>query len=119
MLVGRLTKDSADLRRVTVDFTDWLDVNETISAVTAPVIVVEMNAVFQIGAWSATPLPPPVDSTPMIVVSTTVVDNGLMVQIMLDIGTPGLTYKVTFLATGSSSAREKQIDFFVTVRPVL
>lgn len=117
MIVGRTTKDSATIRRVTVDFTTngWLDTGETISGVTTPVVVVEQQAVWYNGALSTTPIPPPVDSAPLVVNSITIIGSSTMVQLMLGVGTPGLTYKVTFVATGTSG-REEQIDLLVMVR---
>lgn len=118
MLTGRITKDSADVRRVTIDFVTngWLDQSETLSGFTTPVIVVEQNAVWQNGAYVVTPPPPPVDSTPLTLVSSFLLTGNQMVQLLLGVGTPGLTYKVTFVATGGTSNRRKQIDILVTVR---
>lgn len=118
MLTGRLTKDSADFRRATIDFitNGWLDANETIASFTTPVIVVEQNAVYQNGAYVVTPPPPPVDTTPLVLTSAFLVTGNQKIQLLLSVGTPGLTYKVTFVATGSSSSRQKQIDLLVTVR---
>lgn len=118
MLVGRTTKDSATIRRVTVDFitNGWLDFDETIVSVTTPTVVVEQLAVF---APAGAPPALPADTTPMTVGSVAIVSNSQKVQLMLNNGTPGLTYKVTFVATGGTSARAEQIDFFVFVRPIL
>lgn len=118
MLVGRMTKDSADFRRATIDFitNGWLDDNETITSITTPVIVVEQNATWVNGAYVTTPPPPPVDTTPLVLTSSFIVSGNQLVQLLLSVGTPGLTYKVTFVATGSSSNRQKQIDLLVTVR---
>lgn len=115
MLTGRLTKDSADVRRATVDFitNNWLDTGETIASITTPVVVVEQNAVVCFPPGQ--PFPAPVDSTPLIVVSSAIVSSSQKVKLMLGVGTPGLTYKVTFVATGTS-ARQKHIDLLVTVR---
>lgn len=119
MLTGRLNKDSADASRVTVDFTQWLDTNEKITSITSPTVVVEQAATWQAGAWTTQPPPPVTDSTPLLVANSFIIANGTEVQLVITVGTPGLTYKVTFVATGSSSLRVKQIDLLVTVRPVL
>lgn len=116
MMTGRITKDSSELRRVTVDFTQWVDDLEVIASITTAVIVVEQNATWQNGAWTNTPPPPVTDTTPLTLVSSTITDAGLQVRLMLGVGTPGLTYKVTFDATGSVSGRVKQVDMLVTVR---
>lgn len=116
MLTGRLTKDNADHTRVTVDFTQWLDTNETISSVTTPTVVAEQSAVWQFGPFTPQPPPPIVDSTPVTVQNSFIIAAGLMVQLILTAGTPGVTDKVTFVATGSSSFRQKQIDILVNTR---
>lgn len=115
MLVGRLTKDSADLRRATVDFitNNWLDSGETITSITTPAIVVEQNAVVNFPPGQA--FPAPVDSTPLTLASSAIVSSSQKVKLMLSVGTPGLTYKVTFVATGTSG-RHKQVDLLVSVR---
>lgn len=119
MLTGRLTKDSADLSRVTIDFTPWLDTSETVTSITTPVVALEQNALWQTGAWTNQPPLPPLDTTPLVVNNAFIVSGGLMVQLILAIGTPGLTYKVTFAGSGSSSLRTKQIDILVTLRQIL
>jgi hypothetical protein len=118
MLVGRLTKDSADVRRAVVDFItlNWLDLNETIASINTPVIVVEQQQVLNFPQPPVFPLPAPVDTTPLTLVSSIILSGNQKVQLLLGVGTPGLTYKVTFVATGSSSGRQKQIDILVTIR---
>lgn len=119
MLTGRLNKDSADASRVTLDFSQWLDTNETITAISTPTVVVEQLATWQAGAWTNQPPPPVTDSTPLVVANSFIVDSSTQVQLILAVGTPGLTYKITFVATASSSFRLKQIDLLVNIRTVL
>jgi ABC-type long-subunit fatty acid transport system fused permease/ATPase subunit len=116
MLTGRVTKDSADVRRFTVDFSQWLDAGETISALTTPVIVIELTASWTNGTYISTPPIPPTDTTPLVIISSAILITGLQVQVLCGVGTPGLTYKITFVVTGASSGRQKQIDVLVTVR---
>lgn len=127
MLVGRITKDTSDSRRVTVSFVDWLDTNEAIRSTTTPVVAVQQNAVWGQGQpFTVMPQPTPTDPTPLTVGSISVSnvtcdDTGVTytaagVTMFLNSGTPGVTYKVTFTATGSISGRVKQIDLLVTVR---
>ena len=116
MIVGRLVKDSAELRRVTIDFSLWLDATEQVSATTTPAIIVEQLATWQQGAWVSTPPPPVTDTTPLSLASSVIAAGGSQVMLMLGAGTPGLTYKVTFVATGGISGRQAQVDFTVTVR---
>lgn len=121
MKLARITKDSADIRRMVVDFQNdsagpWLDLNEVLSTVSQPVVVVEQGAVWQYGAFVNTPPTPPVDTTPLVVNSAAIESDGTQVQLMVGVGTPGLTYKITFIVLGSTSGRTKQIDLLITIR---
>ncbi len=119
MIAGRLTKDSAEVRRVTLDFfTDgWLDTAETIATVSVPLVVLEPSAGWVIGNAVVSPAPLPPDVTPLVVsAGPFIVQQGQLVQLFVAVGTPGLTYKVTLLVTGSSSGRTKQVDILVFVR---
>lgn len=113
MMTGRLTKDSAEVRRVTVDFSLWCDTSEVISAVSTPAIVIEPFAVRNLPA--GVPIFTPPDTTPLTLYSAVLI-SAQQVQLMLQAGTPGLTYKLTFLATGSTSLRQHQCDLLITVR---
>lgn len=117
MLIGRITKDSAAVRRVIVDFVTngWLDALETIASKTAPTVVVEQLAVWQNGVLATVPFPPPSDTTPLVVNSSVLISTNQKVQLMLGAGTPGLTYKVTFTVTGTSG-RTEQVDILVFLR---
>ena len=120
MMTGRITKDSAELRRVTIDFSKWLDTNETVSAVSSPGVVVQNATVWSQGGELVQAAPVQiVDATPLQVSSIAVMPGGTEVRLMLSAGTPGLVYAVTFLATGSASARVCQIDVLVGVRTEL
>lgn len=121
MLVGRINKDSSEQRRITVDFSEWLDTDETIASTTTPVIVVEMLATWQSGVWSSNPpiVDPIADTTPLQLETMVTVTGGQMVQLWVGVGTPGVTYKLTFDATGSTSNRVAQIDILVSVRAPL
>lgn len=115
MIVGRLTKDQADVRRVTVDFTQWLDAGETVVSATVPVIDVRQQASWSDGPYIANPPPVVSDTTPLTLLSEAVVNGNTGVQLFLQAGTPSLTYVVSFIATGGSG-RQKEIDILVYVR---
>jgi hypothetical protein len=110
MLVGRLTKETTDLRRATVDFTPWIDTGETISSYTAPVIT-NLTAAARLTAG----LPTVPDTTPLTVANAYLIENATMVQLFLAAGTPGMSYQVQFVATGSST-RQQTIELCVTIR---
>lgn len=113
MLVGSSAKETTDLARVVVDFFDWLDPGEGVSATTTPVVTLDTA-----GSWSNTnaTTPPPVDSTPLTVFSTTMLDATTKMAFLLAAGTPGLVYLVSFVATGSTSARQQTIEFRIMVQ---
>jgi hypothetical protein len=111
MLVGSTTKENPDRRRVTVDFIDWLDVGESVSVATPPVVTVDTS-----GPWyTSPPAVPVVDATPLTVYSTTMVDASTKMVLLLDAGTPGVVYLITALATGSISGRKEVIEVRVSV----
>lgn len=103
MLVGRLTKETTDIRRVIVDFTPWLDLGETITGLTASQIIYGNNG------WSSTQPPwqlaeTPYDPTPLAfaLASPTVVNTNTAVQFFTQAGTPGAVYTVQVVVAGSS-----------------
>jgi len=118
MMVGRITKDNADRRRIVVDFAilQWLDPGEIIASYTTPVVVVEQVLVQTNPYVTTLPSTPPVDTTPLVVNDVAIIANGTQVQMYAEQGTPGLTYKVTFTVTGNTSTRIKQVDILVLVR---
>lgn len=112
MLVGKTSKETNDRTRVVVDFIDWLDPGEAFELDNAPAVAVDS------GAWSsaAPPVDPPDDTTPLTVFSSTMADSDTKVIFLLDAGTPGLTYLVSFLAVGSISGRFLTTEFRVAVQ---
>lgn len=112
MLVGTTAKENPDLARVVVDFLDWLDPGEAVSAFTTPVVSVDA-----FGAWSdnLANTVQPTDTTPLTVASTTQVDANTKLVFLLAAGTPGIVYLVSFVVTGSVSGRQQAIEFRVAV----
>lgn len=104
MIVGRIVKETTDENRVTVDFTPWLDVGETIAAITNPKII---QGAF---GWN-TNRPPctqplvPYDPTPITLASLGTINFATMVQMFIIAGTPGMAYTVQFVAWGSSNRK--------------
>lgn len=107
-------KDSAEKVRRDFDFSKWLDSAETISTLSLSAIVVEGG--FGVGP---PPVTLPTDTTPLTINTSNSINADTGIRILWQAGTPGLTYKSTFIVTGSSSSRVKQVDVFVTVRPTL
>ena len=110
MLVGRLTKETPDLRRATVDFTPWIDTGETITAFSAPVVT---NLTML--AWLTAGILPVPDVTPLLLSSAFLLPSATMVQMFLAAGTPGMSYQVAFVAIGTSQ-RQQTIELVVTIR---
>lgn len=54
---------------------------------------------------------------PLVFTGSTI-DDGRIVNVLVGAGTPGLIYTASFVAVGSRSGREKQINFLVTVPPM-
>lgn len=116
MIVGRLVKDTQDVSRFTVDFSKWLDSGEIIGAVTNATATVLQSASWNTDVFVAQAPIPIVDTTPLAVLSETLVSSSTAVQLKLGSGTPGVSYVVQFVAVGQVSARQKEIDIIVTIR---
>ncbi len=116
MNVGKVMKDTGDVRRITVEFLKWLDDGEQISAVSTPTIALDTGRT--VGGNGV--LPSAEDDTSTLVLDSHEIMAGAQrVQLMVSDGTPGFVYKIKFFATGSTSGRVKQTDLFVLVRAAL
>jgi hypothetical protein len=123
-MVGTVLKGTNDVRAVTVDMSAWLAPGELIgSVITLPIL---LATVIETSSWqlypppdSATPsvslAPLPPDTTTLVLDDAAVLSNGVQVQLMLAVGTPGLAYIVSFLVVSDLSERQKEIDILVIV----
>lgn len=120
MLLGSISKDSADVSRAVVDFSQWLDQGETLSAVSALSIAVLTNAIWE--PWQSPTLPPqpppvvPDTDTLTSAAAPSILAGATQVSFEVANGTPGLSYICTYTASGSASGRIKEIDVQVNVR---
>lgn len=114
MLVGRISKETTDRARLVVDFLDWLDPGEGISA-TGSVTLAPDTGAWQQDNPASDPTAMPADTTPLTVHSAVTMDATTKLVLLLDAGTPGLVYLGSVLATGGTSGRIKTIDFSVAV----
>lgn len=125
MPFGPVNKDNMDVSRLIVDFTCWLDPNETITQIANMMIGAGLcpSANIGFGAWQSdypvnccsTPTVPPDDTYPLTFVHTAVVNAGKMVEVDVSGGTPGLTYAVSFTVTAGVSFRRRVIDICVAI----
>lgn len=120
MIEGRIRKDTAEVARYTVDLSGWLDTDEVIGSLSRFSLVVD-DEVELATAWqvdypfdTTTAASAVVDTTPLVLTGATIT-NGTQANILVGAGTPALTYIVSYIATGSTSGRQKQIDFHVTI----
>lgn len=114
MLVGTVLKERTDHSRVTVDFSKWLDAGETIKQIVSQSIVLGMSG------WSNTAYPdpwypPPDDPTPLVFELVSLINGATAIQVLLDDGTPGNSYTVTFVVHGLVSNREVTAEVGVQV----
>jgi hypothetical protein len=113
MLVGRINKQPLQVSRFTVNFAEWLDAGETITAVTVPAITVlgtSWNGPWPPQPVFSSPTPPVIDPTEQLsLVGTYTLIGGTMVQCFVQSGQIGLVYQVQFVITGSSN-RQKPVE---------
>jgi hypothetical protein len=125
---GPVNKDNMDVSRLIVDFTCWLDPNETITQIAHMMIGAGLCSTANVGfgTWqsdypldcahlSTSTTTPPVDTYPLIFARTSVFSAGKMVEIDVSGGTPGLTYAVSFTVTAGVSFRRRVIDICVAI----
>jgi hypothetical protein len=120
MLVGRLQKETTDIRRATVDFGKaWLDSGETLQSFTDPLVEL-------MGAWVPGPYPSwpdnvipatvlPPDPTPLVMDFIIMIPGGKLVQMFVSSGTPGNFYRISFTASGTSG-RAQTVELVMSVK---
>lgn len=118
-VLGRSRKAVADTLRVVIDFSRWLDTGETIGSLSRFSLKVDTDNEVAT-AWqvdypfeTTTDSAAIADTVPLILTGATI--TGAKANILLGAGTPKLTYIVSFVATGATSGRVREVDFFVTV----
>lgn len=110
MIVGKLIKETTDIRRAVVDFIKFLDAGETITAISTPTIIVDYSP-FSGGKA-------PVDVTPLTIVSAGLTASATGVTLFIGDGTPTLTYVISFVATcGSGRAQTVEITMVIAASP--
>jgi len=105
MIIGRVAKHPAEVRRWIADFGEWLDDGEVIESIDD--LDVELLPATWTGPWPAAPEPQqvatlPDDPTPLATLSSEVSTEGRYVTVFYEAGTDGNRYIVSYTATGSS-----------------
>lgn len=107
--IGRITKDSTDVSRVRVDFSTWLDETEVINSIQSILVSTGLPS------WVEDPaFPAATDTTPLTILSSTLINTATGVEIYLRDGTPGSDYTVAFVIW-ASSLRQDTIRFGVHI----
>lgn len=123
--LGPAVKENMDITRLVFDFSCWVDqtVNEVISVIEFPTIMTLPYGLLT-NTWSVDypyqepvdpSAPPPPDTYPLRVLSEAITTNATTVEIKVTAGTPGFSYDIAFLVTGSVTARRKQVEVIVQV----
>lgn len=100
-LLDRFQKQPNEVKRYTVDYSDWLATGEIITSVSTSVSLIN-SAAGDVGE-------------PTLTIGSTEIINGNQFEYYVSSGTNGKSYKVTFLAdTSDSQTEESEIEFKVT-----
>jgi hypothetical protein len=126
MYVGRIIKETNEVREVPIDLSRWLDFGEFVGRVNIlPVALTTFNSAvlntstgtFRLIEDLSVPpplvSPPPPDITPLAI--SQVSSDGMRVRMLLASGTPGLAYTASVLAVSNSSPRQIELDVLVIV----
>ena len=97
MALAKYVKASSDRKRYQIDYTDWLDVGESVSTVT-----------FSIPTNTVTPV--------LVVDGIQVLPTGLGVQYYVSGGVSGVTYAILATLTTSTGPQNKLDEILMTIR---
>lgn len=123
-IVATVAKDTAEVARLLADMSGWLDEDEVIGSLTRFSLVVN-GSVPLATAWQVdypfeltVEVSPITDSVPLVMTGASIL-GGTQASILVGAGTPGVSYIVSCIATGSTSGRQKEIDFYVNVNEMV
>lgn len=93
MLIGRISKETTDVNRVTLEFSKWLDPGGSIETIQSSLISRDDSG------WADVPPPWPLpdDITPLRFQTIGLIDGNTEVQMYLESGTPGNAYTVKII----------------------
>lgn len=115
-------KQAVDTRKLTIDFSRWLDADETIASIGN--FAIQSSPPTTSGSWTSDfpavePVTTPADANPLFMDGASVISAGTQVQLLISGGTPQLSYMVSFLVTAGPTQRQKEVDLFVYVNAVV
>jgi len=117
---GPVNKDNMDISRLIIDFTSWLDPNESITRIDHMMIKADppqtappWQANYPLDETSSIVIP--VDIYPLEFVRNSIIHGGKAVIVDMAAGTPGLTYAVSFSATAGVSLRRRLVDILMVI----
>lgn len=116
---GPVNKDNLDVSRLIIDFTCWLDANESVTEISY--LTVLANPALPLPSWQAnypldeTSATPPVDTYPLVIIEQSVIHGGKAVVLDLAAGTPQLSYAVSFAAVAGVSRRRRLVDILMVI----
>lgn len=116
MLLERIDKEPADVTRIVVDMSWWLDQNEIITEIVSQEVIQGM------AGWSEAPYPPrdsppPYDPTPLLLFSATLDEFSRQLITFVEFGTSGVAYTLRFVLAGTPP-RQVTIELGVQVKGV-
>jgi len=97
MAIAKYVKATGDRKRYQIDYTDWLDTGEQVSAV---VFTIEDNAALPV----------------LVIDGIQVLPTGLGVQYYISGGVTGVTYRVLADLSTTIGPQQKRDEIFVTIR---
>jgi hypothetical protein len=120
---GPVNKDNLDVARLIIDFSCWLDTNESITEISYMAIransmassSISWRANYPINCADYSTSVPTVDSYPLIFVDHSVIHEGRAVVVDVAAGTPLYNYVVSFTATAGLSRRRRLVDILMTI----
>src|SRR5262245_34534065 len=118
--LGPVGKENLDVIRLIYDWSCWLDTGEHLAQIDFPSIQAlpyggsstNLRQDYPPDTQDAGTNPP--DTYPLMVLSEAITGSpGNFAEIKLVAGTPGFSYVVSYVVTGSSTQRRKQIDTLI------
>jgi hypothetical protein len=124
--LGPVGKENLDVIRIIYDWSCWVDTNEHLAQIDFPTIqalpyaasTIHWRQDYPPDTQAADTQPP--DTYPLRVLSEAITGSpGNVAEIKLVAGTPGFSYVLSYVVTGSTTQRRKQIDTLINIEQPL